>query len=247
MKKTMIVLSVAVGCLIAFAPTVEAQFPKIPGLGGKKKQKAGGFVVPALAFAIEGAPGDPVEMTFFYADATATLFKAASDHMSDAVIPLGNSLGIKVSKKTVGKDIKNLAKELKGAKLTEEQKKLANEANKKLAEAVLLVGVGSLSAKGLVDSIQAVPDHVKSLGRFKAVKYAKYIKNVPKAVKDMGGIVKNSVGLLKNLKEINDTLAKVEGVEKVDAKQVEKGGTEVLAKALKKKSSDIKITDTKKG
>ena len=85
MKKTMIVLSVAVGCLIAFAPTVEAQFPKIPGLGGKKKQKAGGFVVPALAFAIEGAPGDPVEMTFFYADATATLFKAASDHMYPAI------------------------------------------------------------------------------------------------------------------------------------------------------------------
>ena len=127
MKKTSIILSVAVGCLIAFAPTVEAQLPKIPGFGGKKKQKAGDFVVPALAFAIEGAPGDPVEMTFFYADATATLFKSASDHMSDAVTPLGNSLGIKVSKKTISKDIDNLAKELKGSKLNEEQKKLVRQ------------------------------------------------------------------------------------------------------------------------
>ena len=245
MKKTMIVLSVAVGCLIAFAPTVEAQFPKIPGLGGKKKQKAGGFVVPALAFAIEGAPGDPVEMTFFYADATAELFKLAGDHMTNAIVILDNSLGAKSAKGTVKTE--NTIKRLKEAKLTADQKKFANEAHKKLAEAVFLVGVGSLSAKGLVGSIQAVPDHVKSLGRFKALKYAKYVKNVPKAVKDMGYIVKNSTRLLKELKELNDTLAKVEGVEKVDAKQVEKGGTEVVAKALKKKTSDIKITDTKKG
>lgn len=239
----MIVLSVAVGCLIAFAPTVEAQFPKIPGLGGKKKQKAGGFVVPALAFAIKGAPGDPVEMTFFYADATAELFKLAGDHMTNAIWILDDMLGAKTVKGTV-REVKteNTIKRLKEAELTADQKKFANEAHKKLAEAVFLVGVGSLSAKGLVGSIQAVPDHVKSLGRFKAVKYAKYIKNVPKAVKDMGYIVENSTRLLKELKELNDTLAKVEGVKLITPEQVKKGGTTSAEKKLKTKVGDFKFT-----
>ena len=242
----MIVLSVAVGCLIAFAPTVDAQFPKIPGFGGKKKQKAAGFVVPTLAFAIEGAPGDPVEMTFFYADATATLFEEARKLMFDACEPLVISRGNKLKLKTLNEDLKNLGDDLKRAELTAEQKVDANVAHKKLSEAVFLVGVASLSAKGLVDSIQAVPDHVKSLGRFKALKYAKYLKEVPKAVKDMGYIVKNSAGTLKTLKYINDQVSKVEGVQKLTAEQIKKRGKDLVGKALNKKSSGITITPDNK-
>ena len=136
--------------------------------------------------------------------------------------------------------------DLEGAELTAEQKKLANEAHKKLAEAVFLVGVGSLSAKGLVGSIQAVPDHVKSLGRFKALKYAKYVKNVPKAVKDMGYIVKNSTRLLKELKELNDTLAKVEVSRKSMPSRSRKPEQRLLKKNLKRKLAILNLHRYKK-